>query len=69
MGTFLTTLLQALINGSNAIQNFLTKDFSESLGPIASIFKALGVNLNGITLIGIVGGVGLFALIIYSIIK
>ena len=69
MGTFITTLLQALINGSNAIQNFLTKDFAESLGVVGDIFKAVGVDLNGITLIGILGGVGLFALIIYSIIK
>ena len=69
MGTFITTLLQALINGSNVIQNFLTKDFAKSLGVVGDIFKAVGVDLNGITLIGILGGVGLFALIIYSIIK
>lgn len=69
MGTLITSLLQALINGSNAIYNFLNKDLSESLGSISTILEAIGISLNGLTFIGILGGVGLFALIIYSIIK
>lgn len=69
MGTFIGNLLQALISGATAIKGFLSRDFAESLGVVGDIFKAVGVDLNGITLIGILGGVGLFALIIYSIIK
>lgn len=62
-------ILENLVNGVSTIQQILTADLSKYLGKLGDILTAVGINLNGITLIGLLSGVGLIALIIYSIIK
>ena len=65
----ISNLMQLIIEGANSIKSFLNTDFGDSLGALSSVLSALGIELNGITLLSLIGGVGLFALIIYSIIK
>ena len=64
-----STFMELLVSGAAAIKSFLTIDFSEYLGGLGDFLSMIGIDLNGISLIGLIGGVGLFALVLYSIIK
>lgn len=62
-------VLENLVKGVSIIKNILTTDLSQYLGGLGNILNAVGISLNGITLIGILSGAGLIVLLIYSIIK
>lgn len=62
-------VLENLVNGVSILKNILTTDLSQYLGSLGNILNAVGISLNGITLIGILSGAGLILLLIYSIIK
>lgn len=62
-------LLENLVNGVSTIQQILTADLSKYLGSLGTLLSSVGIDLTGVTLIGLLGGVGLIVLIIYSIIK
>lgn len=67
--SIISNLIQYIFEGSQTIYNFLTIDLGNYLGVIGDILGKLGIDLNGLTLLGLLGGIGLFALIIYSIVK
>lgn len=63
------TFIQTIINFGIALKEFFTADITKYIGKFSSLLSAIGINLNGYSLIGILGGSVIFVLIIYSIIK
>lgn len=69
IGYFIANLIEVIFNGAQVIYKALTTDFNAYMGKFGNYLSYIGIDLNGYSFLGILGGVGLISIIIYSIFK